>query len=189
LILELSQKLDLTPDKNMQKFLVFVIVLAIIVLVIFLLASGKSKLREKISLFLADSEERRAASRQAMAGGKKQTKTSVPPKSTPVKPMSDGEKYYEKGGNKKPSSQLKIEMVKLIRKSDDRLRVIEANGQSRLFDEFYQLVFKNRRGEIIKVECSKKAYNELPFNLEGSLSYQKNRFVKFKSIEGTVHDV
>ncbi len=65
------------------------------------------------------------------------------------KQLTPGEAYYESDeGVQKYTSERQVEMVTLIRKSDDRLRVIESTGQSRLLDEYYELVFKNRKGHI-----------------------------------------
>ncbi len=81
-----------------------------------------------------------------------------------------------------------IEMATLIRKSDDRLRVIENDGSVKLLDEYYELTFVNRKGQNIKIECSADAYEKIPFNLEGSLTYRKNKLIKFKYFEDTVYD-
>lgn len=81
-----------------------------------------------------------------------------------------------------------IEMATLIRKSDDRLRVIENDGNVKLLDEYYELTFVNRKGQNVKIECSADAYEKIPFNLEGSLTYRKNKLVKFKYFEDTVYD-
>ena len=61
-------------------------------------------------------------------------------------------------------------------------------GQTRLMEEFYQLVFKTRKGHTIKVECSRQAYEQIPFNQQGSLTYKKNTLVKFKYLEGTIYN-
>lgn len=81
-----------------------------------------------------------------------------------------------------------IEMATLIRKSDDRLRVIENDGSVKLLDEYYELTFVNRKGQNVKIECSADAYEKIPFNLEGSLTYRKNKLIKFKYFEDTVYD-
>lgn len=81
-----------------------------------------------------------------------------------------------------------VEMATLIRKSDDRLRVIESNGDVKLVDEYYELTFVTRKGRNIKIECSADAYEKIPFNQQGSLTYRKNKLVKFKFYEDTVMD-
>lgn len=81
-----------------------------------------------------------------------------------------------------------VEMATLIRKSDDRLRIIEGNGNVRLVDEYYELTFVTRKGQNVKIECSADAYEKIPFNQQGSLTYRKNKLVKFKYYEDTVFD-
>ncbi|MBO5163443.1 MAG: hypothetical protein J6B75_03250 [Ruminococcus sp.] len=79
-----------------------------------------------------------------------------------------------------------VEMAKLVRKSDDRLRIYESDGSFRLVDAYYELEFITRKGKKLKIECSKEAYEKIPFNEEGSLTYKRNTLVKFKFYEGTV---
>lgn len=81
-----------------------------------------------------------------------------------------------------------VEMATLIRKSDDRMRIIESDGNVRLVDEYYELTFVTRKGQNVKIECSADAYEKIPFNQQGSLTYRKNKLVKFKYYEDTVFD-
>ncbi len=164
----------------MKNFMLILFGIAVVLLVIVLLGSSKSRFKRGVSMFLAeDEEERRKYAQQAVpARHPKQQKV-----------LSEGEAYYEyDNDDQKYSNSNQIEMVTLIRKSDDRLRVIESTGQVRLMDEFYQLVFRSRKGRTIKVECSRQAYEQIPFNQQGSLTYKKNTLVKFKYIDGTVYN-
>jgi len=79
-----------------------------------------------------------------------------------------------------------VEMAKLVRKSDDRLRIYESDGSVKLVDAYYELEFITRKGKKLKIECSKEAYEKIPFNEEGSLTYKRNTLVKFKFYEGTI---
>lgn len=89
---------------------------------------------------------------------------------------------------KKSFSAPVVEMATLIRKSDDRLRIIESNGDVKLVDEYYELTFITRKGQNVKIECSADAYEKIPFNQQGSLTYRKNKLVKFKYYEDTVYE-
>ena len=90
--------------------------------------------------------------------------------------------------NQKKTSEPIVEMATLVRKSDDRLRVIESTGQQKLLDEYYELQFVTRKGQKLKIECSREAYEKIPFNQQGSLTYKRNTLVKFKYYEDTVYN-
>lgn len=81
-----------------------------------------------------------------------------------------------------------VVMAKLIRRSDDRLRICESDGSYRLVDEYYELEFVTRKGQLLKIECSRDAYEKVPFNVEGSLTYKHNTLVKYKFYEGIVYN-
>ncbi len=92
----------------------------------------------------------------------------------------------EEDVRKSPESM--VEMATLIQKSDDRLRIIESTGQSKLVDEYYELLFVTRKGKKIKIQCSRDAYDKIPFNQQGSLTYRRNVLVKFKYYEDIVYN-
>ena len=85
-------------------------------------------------------------------------------------------------------SESSVEMATLIRKSDDRLRTIESSGNVRIIDEYYELTFVTRKGKTLKIECSLNAYEKIPFNKQGSLTYRKNKLVKFKYFEDIIYN-
>jgi hypothetical protein len=79
-------------------------------------------------------------------------------------------------------------MAKLVRKSDDRLRVYESDGSMHIVDEYFELEFLTRKGKKLKIACSEVAYGKIPFNEEGSLTYKRNTLVKFKLYEGIIYN-
>ncbi len=81
-----------------------------------------------------------------------------------------------------------VEMVKLVRKSDDRLRVYESDGSMHIVDPYFELEFVTRKGKHLKIACSESAYEKIPFNVEGSLTYKRNTLVKFKFYEGIIYN-
>lgn len=87
---------------------------------------------------------------------------------------------------KQPESS--VEMATLVSKSDDRLRIIENDGNVRFIDEYYELTFMTRKGKTLKIECSLNAYEKIPFDEVGSLTYRKNKLVRFKYLEGIIYD-
>lgn len=88
----------------------------------------------------------------------------------------------------KSSNEPIVEMAKLVRKSDDRLRVYESDGSMHIVDEYYELEFLTRKGKKLKIGCSEGAYGKIPFNEEGSLTYKRNTLVKFKLYEGIIYN-
>ncbi len=88
----------------------------------------------------------------------------------------------------KSSNEPIVEMAKLVRKSDDRLRVYESDGSMHIVDEYFELEFLTRKGKKLKIECSEKAYGQIPFNEEGSLTYKRNTLVKFKFYDGIIYN-
>lgn len=88
----------------------------------------------------------------------------------------------------KSSNEPIVEMAKLVRKSDDRLRVYESDGSMHIVDEYFELEFLTRKGKKLKIGCSEAAYGKIPFNEEGSLTYKRNTLVKFKLYEGIIYN-
>lgn len=142
--------------------------IAVILILVILLFGGKSPLMRFLNLFLEETDAGgRAPSRQNIQRG------SAPDPNEPVQ--------------KKTSEPLVI-MATLIQKCDDRLRVIESSGQVKLIDEYYELIFVTRKGQKLKVQCSRDAYEKVPFNQQGSLTYKRNTLVKFKFYEDTIYN-
>lgn len=164
----------MTPQ--LRNLLILLAAIVVILILIILLFSGKSSFRRFLSLFLEeDGDSGEAAGGYAERSGGERivaARRSAPPADEPVQ--------------QKRTSEPIVEMATLVRKSDDRLRVIESTGQVRLVDEYYELVFVTRKGQKLKIECSAEAYDKVPFNQQGSLTYKRNTLVKFKYYEDTV---
>lgn len=162
----------MTPQ--LRNLLILLSAIAIILILIMLLFSGNSSFRRVISLFLeerTDDDGGNGASKKGSSAHKSQGNRKGSSSSQPTQ---------------KRTSEPIVEMATLVRKSDDRLRVIESTGQVKLVDEYYELVFVTRKGQKLKIECSAEAYNKVPFNQQGSLTYKRNTLVKFKYYEDTV---
>lgn len=155
------------PLKNLLILLAGIVVLLIVVILLF---SGKSPFRRIMAIFLNEdgAAERYAAIKRVPAESGASKRSSEP-------------------AAKKTSGPI-VEMATLIRKSDDRMRIIESTGQVKLVDEYYELVFMTRKGGQVTIECSAEAYDKIPFNQQGSLTYKKNTLVKFKYYEDTVYN-
>lgn len=158
--------------EQLRNLLILLGAIVVILILIMLLFSGKSSFRRLLSVFLEErSDDDEAPDR---AGPVKKSLADRRGGSAPDEPVQ------------KRTSEPIVEMATLIRKSDDRLRVIESTGQVKLVDEYYELVFVTRKGQKLKIECSAEAYDKVPFNQQGSLTYRRNTLVKFKYYEDTV---
>jgi len=149
------------PLKNLLVLLGAIVVVLVLVILLF---GGKGPLRKFISLFLEENE------------GYDEDEHAKHRPEQPKEPVQ------------KSTSEPLVVMATLIRKSDDRLRIIESTGQTKLVDEYYELVFVTRKGQKLKIECSAEAYEKVPFNQQGSLTYKRNTLVKFKYYEDTVYN-
>lgn len=149
-------------NDNMEKLVVLLCGIAVVLLLVIILFTKKSPFMKFMSFFLEEKDDGRV-------------NTSVEnAKSTPTQ---------------KKTMEPIVEMATLIRKCDDRMRIIESSGQTKLVDEYYELVFLTRKGKTLKIECSRAAYDKIPFNQQGSLTYKSNRLVKFKVYDGTISNV
>ena len=155
----------MTPQ--LRNLLILLGAIVVILLLVIFLFSGKSSFRRFMSLFLEDQDNtdvrrggQRVGSRQGPAG------------------VDDAQQ--------KKTWEPIVEMATLIRKTDDRQRIIESTGQEHFVDEYYELTFLTRKGRKLRIECSRDAYNKIPFNQQGSLTYRRNVLVKFKYYEDTI---
>jgi hypothetical protein len=173
----------MTPQ--LKNLLIILGVIAIILVLIILLFGGKSPIRRFINLFLEETDVNNGR------GSAVRTVRASSPSSGAVS-RSMGDNYTEMRSSEpaepvqKKTSEPVVVMATLIRKCDDRLRVIESSGQVKLIDEYSELMFLTRKGKKLKIQCSRDAYEKVPFNQEGSLTYKRNTLVKFKYYEDTV---
>lgn len=163
-------------NEQLKNLLILLAGIIVVLIIIILLFAGKSPFMRFLSIFLEDTEGGASGGRRKVASERRSenvnTSRSRPPK-------EDAQKK---------TSEPVVEMATLIRKSDDRLRVIESSGQVKMIDEYYELVFVTRKGKTLKIECSRDAYDKVPFNQQGSLTYKRNSLVKFKYYEDTIYN-
>ena len=156
-----------TPQ--MRKLLIILGAIAVILVLVILLFGGQSPFMRFMNFFLEENSDE--------GGG-----------GAPSRERRYNRKPAEEENSQKKTSEPIVEMATLVRKSDDRLRVIESTGQQKLMDEYYELQFLTRKGQKLKIECSREAYEKIPFNQQGSLTYKRNTLVKFKYYEDTVYN-
>ena len=154
---------------ELKHLLIILGAIAVILILIILLFGGKSPIMKFLNLFLEETD----------AGGHGSSR-------------SGGTRSGTAQRNSEPAQKKTAEpivvMATLVQKCDDRLRVIESSGQVKLIDEYYELVFMTRKGQKLKVQCSRDAYETVPFNQQGSLTYKRNTLVKFKYYEDTIYN-
>jgi len=183
----------MTPQ--LRNLLILLAGIAIVLIVVILLFSGNSRFMRFISRVLEEKENpppppQRPKQRHyndinsnvntEIQPSLQQSAEEIPDNSIPTT-----ESYT---ASQKKSAESMVEMATLIQKSDDRLRIIESTGQEKLIDEYYELVFVTRKGQKLKIECSREAYEKIPFNQQGSLTYRRNKLVKFKYYEDIVYN-
>lgn len=147
---------------QLKNLLILLGAIAVILIVVILFFGGKSPVMRFLNLFLEPTDEDEHQPRSA--------------------------KRRDEEPVQKSTSEPIVEMATLVRKSDDRLRIIESTGQVKLVDEYYELLFVTRKGQKLKIQCSREAYDKVPFNQQGSLTYKRNTLVKFKYYEDVVYN-
>ena len=173
----------MTPQ--LRNLLILLAGIAVILLLVIILFGNKSPLMRFLSFFLEEDDSPAPKGRNSRTKAQRRT-----PSHSPNAQQSDG----SDDAAQKKSNEPVVEMATLIQRSDDRLRVIENSGKIRMIDEYYELMFLTRKGAKIKVECSPDIYEKIPFDEQGSLTYKKGTFVKFKLYsetyynDGTVED-
>lgn len=160
--------------EQMKNLIILLGGIAVVLIVIILLFAGKSPFMKFLSIFLEEDNGSSSGGRGRSEHYSEEVNTS--------------RRKAPKEDVQKKTSEPIVEMATLIRKSDDRLRVIESSGQVKMIDEYYELVFVTRKGKTLKIECSRDAYDKIPFNQQGSLTYKRNTLVKFKYYEDTIYN-
>lgn len=149
-------------NENMHKLLILLGAIAVVLVLVILLFTKNSPFMKLMRKFLSDGE----------------------PDNSPQTPA----KKKKSGSPQRRTNEPLIEMATLVRKCDDRLRIIESSGQVRFIDEYYELIFRTRKGNNLKIQCSREAYERIPFNQLGSLTYKNSQFIRFKFYDGIVNN-
>lgn len=160
--------------EQMKNLIILLAGIAVVLIIVIILFAGKSPFMRFLSIFLEENDGGESGGRARSEHYSENVNTS--------------RKRAPKEDVQKKTSEPIVEMATLIRKSDDRLRVIESSGQIKMIDEYYELVFVTRKGKTLKIECSRDAYDKVPFNQQGSLTYKRNTLVKFKYYEDTIYN-
>ena len=173
------------PLKNLLIMLGAIVIILILVILLF---RGKSPVMKFLNLFFEEDENFPKQRRQTAAYRSPDAPSRQQPQQMshdqPDQPQYSEPQY---SAPKKTGEPI-VEMATLIRKSDDRLRIIERDGSQRLIDAYYELIFETRKGQHLKITCSPEAYEKIPFDEQGSLTYRRGVLVKFKMYDRTVYN-
>lgn len=172
---------------QMKNLIILLCAIAVVLLVVILLFTGKSPFMKFMSIFLEEDNGERSHGNKSSGAVKRSNPSNENNHAHPENVNTSGKSRPQEDNQKRTSEPI-VEMATLIRKSDDRLRVVESTGQVKLIDEYYELVFATRKGRTLKIECSRAAYDKVPFNQQGSLTYKRNTLVKFKYYEDTIYN-
>jgi hypothetical protein len=75
----------------------------------------------------------------------------------------------------------------LTHKIDERKRVVDSNGHSKTYDEYYEMVFETRHGETLRLAAPRIPFKETPFNQDGILTYAGDQFISFRYSKPTIN--
>ena len=173
------------PLKNL---LILLIGIAVILLLVILLFGGRSPVMRFLSFFLEEDENVRTTRMNNYRSRKQRRPAQQDNYQAQHARAADPADGIDTVEAQKKTSEPIVEMATLIQKSDDRLRVIENSGRVRMIDEYYELLFVTRKGQKLKIQCSPEAYEKMPFDEQGSLTYKRNTLVKFKLYDETIYN-
>ena len=75
----------------------------------------------------------------------------------------------------------------LTHKIDERKRVVDSNGHSKLYNEYFEMVFETEHGETLRLVAPRVAFKETPFNQDGTLTYAGDQFISFRYAKPTIN--
>ncbi len=108
---------------------------------------------------------------------------------------TQGEKSMRRLGRHNPNHEQNTQAT-LVQKVDERRRTTDSTGHIKLYNEYYELIFKtslrNKDGsfKILHVVVSKETYLEMPFRQNGLLTFQNTsqgpRMIRFSYNGGEI---
>ena len=149
-----------------DNFLIIMVAVAVVLLLVVMLGSRQSPFRQKLSRLLVQNPNT-ADKRQSLEFNRE---------------------YYITGARpmRKPNRGKNPPRTVLVQKVDERRRTMDPSGTLKLYNEYYELIFKTRKGDVLHIVTSKKAYIETPFHQQGQLTFQGDRLIRFQYPEGEV---
>lgn len=151
-----------------DNFLIIMVAVAIVLLLVVMLGSRQSPFRHKLSRILTQN-----------------------PRNVRRTPLEFNREYYITGEKRmrrpnRGKSPSRSVIAVLVQKVDERRRTMDPSGTMKLYNEYYELIFKTRKGEILHIVTSKRAYTETPFHQQGQLTFQGDQLIRFQYNGGEV---
>ncbi len=152
-----------------DNFLIVMVAVAIVLLLVVMLGARQSPFRQKITKILAQNPH---------TSGKRQ-------------PLEFNRQYYITGERnmRKPNrgkNPPRSVVATLVQKVDERRRTMDPGGTMKLYNEYYELIFKTRKGEILHIVTSKRTYMDTPFHQQGQLTFQGDQMIRFSYPGGEI---
>lgn len=154
----------------LNNFLIVIVAVAIVLLLLVMFGSRQSPIRLKLHKIMAQFPD---------WNPKQETQLEYN-----VEYYQTGERKMRKPNRGKNPPRSVIAVV--VQKVDERRRTIEPNGTIKLYNEYYELIFKTRKGEILHIVTSKRAYMEMPFHQQGQLTFQGDQLIRFQYPGGEI---
>ncbi len=160
----------------LNNFLIIMIAMAIILLLVLFLGARRSSFRDWIS------EKTHQDFNQSNKKKKKKKKI-----------LEFNREYYITGEKtmRKPLSGKKLSRpvsAVLVQKIDERRRTVDSEGNKKLYNEYYELIFRMSNGNIRHLVTSKRIYLDIPFHEQGMLVYKGDTFVSFQYRGGVIRE-
>ena len=92
------------------------------------------------------------------------------------------------GTTKHSAPDTQTETAFVIRKSDERQRLLDEFHHSSILNEKYALIFRREDGSEFQLSCSKAAHSKMPYRVTGKITFRNQKFLKFESEKETVSD-
>lgn len=89
---------------------------------------------------------------------------------------------------KHATADTQTETAFVIRKADERLRMLDEFHHSSIQNEKYALIFQREDGSEFQLSCSKAAHSKIPYRVTGTVTFRNQKLLRFESEKETVSD-
>ncbi len=150
-----------------------------LVFILLLLGLTGGTLRGLVGFFVEELDENRVPVHPVRLSLKRQQEN------TPKEP-SDSMPVHRQWHPEEETHERSVTAI-LTHKIDERKRVVDSNGHSTISNEYFEMVFETKHGEILRLVAPRVAYKETPFNQDGTLTYLGDQFISFRYAKPTIN--